>query len=68
MARTAGWAALALVVLLLPLRVYPVLAVDILVWALFATAFVLIAAIDSPRSGLIRVNAQNLLNLAEQLH
>ncbi len=34
-----GWAALLAVGLLLPLRVYPVLAVDILAWSLFATAF-----------------------------
>lgn len=39
MARTIGWAALLAVGLLLPFRVYPVLAVDILVWGLFATAF-----------------------------
>jgi len=38
--RTAlGWAVLLAVGLLLPLRVYPVLAVDILAWSLFATAF-----------------------------
>jgi branched-chain amino acid transport system permease protein len=39
MARTIGWAALLAVGLLLPFRVYPVLAVDILVWGLFAAAF-----------------------------
>lgn len=39
MARTIGWAALLAVGLLLPLRAYPVLAVDVLVWALFASAF-----------------------------
>jgi len=39
MTRRIGWAALLAVGLLLPLRVYPVLAVDILAWALFATAF-----------------------------
>jgi branched-chain amino acid transport system permease protein len=37
--RAAGWAALLAVGLLLPRIVYPVLAVDILAWALFATAF-----------------------------
>ena len=39
MTRRIGWTALLAVGLLLPLRVYPVLAVDILAWALFATAF-----------------------------
>jgi branched-chain amino acid transport system permease protein len=39
MTRRVGWAALLAVGLLLPMRVYPVLAVDILAWALFATAF-----------------------------
>jgi len=39
MARKIGWAALLAAGLLLPLRVYPVLAADILAWALFATAF-----------------------------
>jgi branched-chain amino acid transport system permease protein len=39
MARKIGWAVLLAVGLLLPLRVYPVLAVDILVWGLFAAAF-----------------------------
>jgi branched-chain amino acid transport system permease protein len=39
MARKIGWAALLVVGLLLPFRIYPVLAVDILVWGLFATAF-----------------------------
>ncbi len=39
MARAIGWAALLAVGLALPLRVYPVLATDLLVWALFATAF-----------------------------
>jgi branched-chain amino acid transport system permease protein len=39
MARRIGWAALLAAGLLLPMRVYPVLAVDILAWALFATAF-----------------------------
>jgi branched-chain amino acid transport system permease protein len=39
MARKIGWLALLVVGLLLPLRVYPVLAVDLLVWGLFATAF-----------------------------
>ncbi len=34
-----GWAVLLAVGLILPLRVYPVLAVDILAWSLFATAF-----------------------------
>jgi branched-chain amino acid transport system permease protein len=37
--RAAGWAALLAAGLLLPRIVYPVLAVDILAWALFATAF-----------------------------
>jgi hypothetical protein len=31
-------------------------------------AFLLIADIDSPRGGLIRVQPQNLLSLAESLH
>jgi len=35
---------------------------------LIATAFLLIADIDSPRGGVIRVSAQNLLSLSEQLH
>ena len=35
---------------------------------LIAVAFLLIADIDSPRGGVIRVSAQNLLNLSEQLH
>ena len=39
MARRIGWAALLAAGLLLPMRVYPVLAADILAWALFATAF-----------------------------
>jgi len=39
MARKIGWAALVAGGLLLPFRIYPVLAVDILVWGLFATAF-----------------------------
>ena len=39
MAGKIGWAALVAVGLLLPFRIYPVLAVDILVWGLFATAF-----------------------------
>jgi len=39
MARKIGWATLLAVGLLLPFRIYPVLAVDILVWGLFATAF-----------------------------
>ncbi len=39
MARKIGWVALLAVGLLLPFRIYPVLAVDILVWGLFATAF-----------------------------
>ncbi|TMI76567.1 MAG: branched-chain amino acid ABC transporter permease, partial [Bacillati bacterium ANGP1] len=39
MARKIGWAALLAAGLLLPMPVYPVLAVDILAWALFATAF-----------------------------
>ncbi|MBV8973675.1 MAG: hypothetical protein JOY74_01025, partial [Sinobacteraceae bacterium] len=34
---------------------------------LLATAFLLIADIDSPRSGLIRVSPQNLLSLYQQL-
>jgi branched-chain amino acid transport system permease protein len=38
-ARRIGWLALLAVGLLLPMRVYPVLAVDLLVWGLFATAF-----------------------------
>ena len=39
MARRIGLAALLAAGLLLPMRVYPVLAADILAWALFATAF-----------------------------
>jgi hypothetical protein len=35
---------------------------------LLSIAFLLIADIDSPRGGIIRVSAQNLLNLSEQLH
>jgi len=35
---------------------------------LIAVAFLLIADIDSPRGGVIRVSAQNLLSLSEQLH
>jgi len=35
---------------------------------LLAIAFLLIADIDSPRGGIIRVSAQNLLSLSEQLH
>ena len=35
---------------------------------LLAIAFLLIADIDSPRGGVIRVSAQNLLSLSEQLH
>jgi branched-chain amino acid transport system permease protein len=38
-ARKVGWAALLAVGLLLPLRVYSVLAVDLLAWGLFAAAF-----------------------------
>jgi len=34
---------------------------------LLATAFLLIADIDSPRGGVIRVRAQNLLSLSEQI-
>ena len=39
MARWIGWTVLLAAGLLLPMRVYPVLAADILAWALFATAF-----------------------------
>lgn len=39
MARRIGWAALLAAGLALPRFVYPVLALDILVWGLFATAF-----------------------------
>lgn len=39
MARRIGWAALLAAGLALPWLVYPVLALDILVWGLFATAF-----------------------------
>ncbi len=39
MARKIGWAVLLAVALLLPRWIYPVLAADILTWALFATAF-----------------------------
>jgi len=39
MARRIGWTVLLAAGLLLPMRVYPVLAADILAWALFATAF-----------------------------
>ncbi len=39
MVRNIGWASLLAVGLLLPFKVYPVLAVDILVWGLFAAAF-----------------------------
>jgi hypothetical protein len=35
---------------------------------LLAIAFFLIADIDSPRGGVIRVSAQNLLSLSEQMH
>ena len=35
---------------------------------LLAIAFLLIADIDSPRGGVIRVSAQNLLSLSEQMH
>jgi len=35
---------------------------------LLAIAFLLIADIDSPRGGVIRVSAQNLLRLSEQMH
>jgi hypothetical protein len=35
---------------------------------LLSTAFLLIADIDSPRGGVIRVSAQNLLSVAEQMH
>jgi hypothetical protein len=35
---------------------------------LLAIAFLLIADIDSPRGGIIRVSAQNLLSLSEQIH
>ena len=35
---------------------------------LLAIAFLLIADIDSPRGGVIRVSAQNLLSLSEQIH
>jgi branched-chain amino acid transport system permease protein len=38
-ARRIGWLALAAAALILPWTMYPVLAVDILVWGLFATAF-----------------------------
>ena len=37
--RRTGWIALLVAGLLLPLGIYPVLALDILVWGLFATAF-----------------------------
>jgi len=42
-----------------------------LLWVLplvVAIAFLLIADIDSPRSGVIRVTPQNLLSLSESLH
>ncbi|HKV43568.1 MAG TPA: branched-chain amino acid ABC transporter permease [bacterium] len=39
MIRKIGWALVVAVGLLLPMRVYPVLATDILAWALFATSF-----------------------------
>jgi hypothetical protein len=35
---------------------------------LISTAFLLIADIDSPRGGVIRVSPQNLLSLFQQLH
>jgi hypothetical protein len=35
---------------------------------LLAIAFLLIADIDSPRGGVIRVSAQNLVSLSEQMH
>jgi hypothetical protein len=35
---------------------------------LLAIAFLLIADIDSPRGGVIRVSAQNLLSVSEQMH
>lgn len=35
---------------------------------LLSIAFLLIADIDSPRGGVIRVSAQNLLSLSEQMH
>jgi len=35
---------------------------------LISTAFLLIADIDSPRGGVIRVSPQNLLSLSQQLH
>lgn len=44
-------------------------AIDLIVLPLvLSIAFFLIADIDSPRSGVIRVNPQNLISLAESLH
>jgi hypothetical protein len=51
-ARSAGWKATLLLVM--PLLV--------------STSFLLIADIDSPRGGLIRVSPQNLLSLSQSLH
>jgi len=51
---TRGAAASSLLLLILPL--------------LLAIAFLLIADIDSPRGGVIRVSAQNLVSLSEQMH
>jgi hypothetical protein len=48
-----GASARTLLLLLLPL--------------LLSTAFLLIADMDSPRGGVIRVRAQNLLSLSEQI-
>jgi len=50
---TSGASVRSLLLLILPL--------------LLATAFLLIADIDSPRGGVIRVSAQNLLSLSQQL-
>ena len=50
---TGGASVRSLLLLILPL--------------LLATAFLLIADIDSPRGGVIRVSPQNLLSLSRQL-
>jgi len=51
---TRGATASSLLLLILPL--------------LLAIAFLLIADIDSPRGGVIRVSAENLLSVSEQMH
>jgi hypothetical protein len=71
---TAAWVLMALiaicanVVFAFGARRSKVGAIHLVLPLVLSIAFFLIADIDSPRSGVIRVNPQNLISLAESLH